>query len=293
MNIHDLYAFKSVVKNGSFSKAALELNYAQSNITMKIQSLEKHYHTQLFYRHNRGITLTPKGELLLEEVNKMIQLYETTLQMMSESEQANGPLRIGSMETTAAIHLPAMLKKFHEENENVDITISTGPTRDNMKRVEDYELDGAFIAGPIAHPSLQSKKLIVEELVLVTTINHKPILSLKQLEDSTMIVFRSGCSYRALFEQWLHTDGIVPKKLMEFGTLDGLLGCVAAGLGATLLPLSVVEKQAPFHQIQYHRVQEEQSLIPTLFIYRKESYQSKALRNFLSVIEEFSERSTN
>lgn len=288
MNIHDLYAFKSVVKNGSFSKAAVELNYAQSNITMKIQSLEKHFQTILFYRHNRGITLTPKGELFLEEVNKMIQLYEHTLQLMSESEKASGPLRIGSMETTAAIHLPTLLKKFHEENEYVDITISTGPTRDNIKRVEDYELDGAFIAGPISHPSLQSKKLTVEELVLVTSINHEPIHSLKQLEDNTIIVFRSGCSYRALFEQWLHTDGIVPKKVMEFGTLDGLLGCVAAGLGTTLLPLSVVKKHAHFYQIQYHQIHDKQSTIPTLFIYRKESYQSKALRNFISVVEGYS-----
>lgn len=287
MNIHDLYAFKSVVKNGSFSKAALELNYAQSNITMKIQGLEKLYHTQLFYRHNRGITLTPKGEILLEEVNKMIQLYEYTLQLMAESKTANGPLRIGSMETTAAIHLPTLLKKFHEENENVDITILTGPTRDNIKRVEDYELDGAFIAGPIAQPSLQSKKLTVEELVLVTSINHKPIHSFKKFEDSTMIVFRKGCSYRALFEQWLHTDGIVPKKIMEFGTLDGLLGCVAAGLGATLLPLSVVKKQADFHKIQYHQIHDKQSLIPTLFIYRKDEYQSKALSNFLDVVKSY------
>ncbi|MFO1446288.1 LysR family transcriptional regulator [Bacillus sp. Bva_UNVM-123] len=287
MNIHDLYAFKSVVKNGSLSKAALELNYAQSNITMKIQSLEKLYNTQLFYRHNRGITLTPKGELLFEEVNKMIQLYEDTLKMMGDSEKASGPLRIGSMETTAAIHLPPLLTKFHMENPDVDIVISTGPTRENIKKVEDYELDGAFVAGPISHSHLQSTKLIVEELVLVTSFMHAPIHSLENLADCTLIVFRNGCSYRALFEQWLQMDGIIPRKVMELGTLDGLLGCVSAGLGASLLPLSVVKKQAKYHQIQYHRIHEKQSLIPTLFLYRKDEYQSKALAHFLNVIESY------
>jgi len=288
LNIHDLYAFRSVVKNGSLSKAALELNYAQSNITMKIQSLEKLYNTQLFYRHNRGITLTPKGELLLEEVNKMIQLYEETLEMMEESENASGPLRIGTMETTAAIHLPPLLTQFHNENPKVDIMISTGPTRESIKRVEDYELDGAFIAGPISHPHLQSKKLKVEELVLVTSSKHTPIHSLLDLEERTLIVFRKGCSYRVLLEQWLHTDGIVPNKVMEFGTLDGLLGCIAAGLGVSLLPLSVVKKHANFHQIQSHQIREKQSHIPTVFIYRKDHYQSKALSNFLNVVEGYS-----
>ena len=271
LNIHDLYAFKSAVKNGSLSKAALELNYAQSNITMKIQSLENLYGTKLFYRHNRGITLTAKGEILFEQVNKMIQLYEDTMKMMKESEKAMGSLRIGSMETTAALHLPSLLTKFHHENSDVDIIVSTGPSEESIKRVEEYELDGAFVA----------------ELVLVTSLEHPKVQFLKDLQATTFICFRTGCFYRALLEQWLRTDGIVPRKMMEFGTLDGLVGCVAAGLGATLLPLSTVKKQAKFQPIQSHTILDKQSKVPTIFIYRKDAYNSMALRNFLKIVEEF------
>ncbi len=287
LNIHDLYAFKSAVKNGSLSKAALELNYAQSNITMKIQSLEKLYGTKLFYRHNRGITLTAKGEILFEQVNKMIQLYEDTMKMMKESEKAMGSLRIGSMETTAALHLPSLLTKFHHENSDVDIIVSTGPSEESIKRVEEYELDGAFVAAPVSSPSILSKELVVEELVLVTSLEHPKVQFLKDLQATTFICFRTGCFYRALLEQWLHTDGIVPRKMMEFGTLDGLVGCVAAGLGATLLPLSTVKKQAKFQPIQSHTILDKQSKVPTIFIYRKNAYNSMALRNFLKIVEGF------
>ncbi len=127
MNIHDFYTFKSVVRNGSLSKAAHELNYAQSNVTMKMQSLEKFYNTTLFYRHHRGITLTPKGEVLFEAVNKILHLYEESLKMMGDEAGASGPLRIGSMETTAALHLPSLLTTFHRENTEVDLTVVTGP----------------------------------------------------------------------------------------------------------------------------------------------------------------------
>lgn len=48
MNINDLTIFRTVVQTGSFSKAAATLNYTQSNISMKIQSLEAMYNTTLF-----------------------------------------------------------------------------------------------------------------------------------------------------------------------------------------------------------------------------------------------------
>ena len=48
-----------------------------------------------------------------------------------------------------------------------------------------------------------------------------------------MITFRHGCSYRAILEHWLHEEGVRPQNRMELGTLDGIIGCVAAGLGIT------------------------------------------------------------
>ncbi len=88
-------------------------------------------------------------------------------------------------------------------------------------------------------------------------------------------------------EQWLHTDGIVPKKIMEFGTLDGLIGCVAAGLGASLLPLSIVLNYEQVHRIHYHKIEDKQAHIPTLFVYRQDDYESIALQHFLQVVEEY------
>lgn len=48
MNINDLTIYRTVVQTGSFSKAATALNYTQSNISMKIQSLEAIYETTFF-----------------------------------------------------------------------------------------------------------------------------------------------------------------------------------------------------------------------------------------------------
>lgn len=44
MDLHTLKIFETVARLGSISLAARELQYAQSNITMKIQQLESDLH---------------------------------------------------------------------------------------------------------------------------------------------------------------------------------------------------------------------------------------------------------
>ncbi|WP_324730230.1 LysR family transcriptional regulator [Lysinibacillus fusiformis] len=287
MNINDLTIFRTVVQTGSFSKAAATLNYTQSNISMKIQSLEAMYNTTLFYRGHRGIQLTAKGEQFYEVALKMLHLYEKSFELLQDDENSSGILRIGSMETTAALHLPTLLTTFHQAHEKIDITILTSPSQYNIDRLINYEIDGAFVTGPVYKENILIKEFVNEELVIITSSNHKPIQDLRDIEDSTVISFRHGCSYRAVFEHWLHDDGVQPKNRMEFGTLDGIIGCVAAGLGITLLPRAIAEKYMAAYPLKLHEITTKQAQIPTLFIYRKDEVQSPILHYFLEAIEAY------
>lgn len=285
MNIQDFYTFKEVVQQGSFSKAAQSLNYTQSNVSMKIQQLEKLYNATLFYRKYNGIQLTPKGEVFYEMVMKMLKIYEKTFEVMNEN-QVNGQLKIGSMETTAALHLPNLLTTFHEQFKEVDITVVTGTSKQSIERVENYELDGAFVAGPVYKENLMVKEVVLEQLVVITSREHEAVEEISKLADQTIIVFRSGCTYRAIFEWWLNEKGIKP-NIMEFGTLEGIIGCVAGGLGVTLLPRAIAEKYSKVLPIRIHVVNEEKSIIPTWFVYRKDEYNPTAFERFLEVIENY------
>ena len=100
MDLHALNIFKSVAEKGSISQAARDLNYAQSNITTKIQQLENDLQTTLFYRNNRGTTLTSKGKVLLTYAENIFNLIEETVKVMQDNQIPQGPLSIGSMETT-------------------------------------------------------------------------------------------------------------------------------------------------------------------------------------------------
>ena len=115
MDLQTMKIFHTVAKEGSFSAASHKLNYAQSNISIKMQQLESDMQSPLFYRHNRGITLTLKGTLLLQYSEKILRLLDETSSAMLEDGSARGTLSIGSMETVASIYLPKILSKYHKD----------------------------------------------------------------------------------------------------------------------------------------------------------------------------------
>lgn len=286
MDLQALKIFQIVAELGSISQAARELNYAQSNITTKIQQLETSLETTLFYRHNRGTTLTAKGKMLLSYTEKIFRLLDETQKVMSDEETPKGPIIIGSMETTAAVRLPALLSKYHHKYPEVDLTLKTGPTEQNIQGVLQYELDGAFVAGPVEHPELIQTTVIEEELVLITDTIHSSLSSIKDMQTRTLLVFRAGCSYRARFEQWLHHEGLVPHKIMEFGTLEAIVGCVSAGLGISLLPRSVIEKHVQEGSLRMHPIPSPYGKVKTIFIYRKDKYMPTSLMKFMDILSD-------
>jgi DNA-binding transcriptional LysR family regulator len=289
MDLHALKIFQTVAKLGSISQAARELQYAQSNITMKIQQLESELQTTLFYRHNRGTALTVKGSVLQTYTEKIFDLIEETKNVMTDDQTPRGPLIIGSMETTAAVRLPVLFSKYHKDYPEVDLTLKTGSTEQNIQAVLQYELDGAFVAGPINHPDLIQEEVFEEELVLITDTAHPPISSIEDIQTRTLLVFHTGCAYREKFEQWLHQEKMIPNKIMEFGTLDGIIGCVSAGLGISMLPYSVIAKYIVEGTLKQHSLPNHYGKVKTMFIYRKETYLPTSLVKFIDMLHNLME----
>ncbi|MEC2331823.1 MULTISPECIES: LysR family transcriptional regulator [Bacillus subtilis group] len=282
MNIQLLQVFLTTAREGSISKAAQTLNYAQSNVTNKIQQLEKDLQTTLFYRHSRGITLTPPGQILVSYSEKILHTIEEARAAMGESSAPSGPLRIGSMETTAAVWLPQLLADYNNLYPNVDLNLATGPTEQQIQAVLHYELNGAFVSGPIEHPDLVQEKVLEEEMVLVTSASHPDISTIHDVQTQTMLVFREGCSYRAKLNNILQEEGLLPVKLMEFGILEAIIGCVSAGLGISLLPRSIIAAYEKQGRIRSHTISDKYSLVTTMFIRRKDTLITPALSAFLT-----------
>lgn len=289
MELSDLLTFSTVARTGGITRAAAELNTVQSNVTQRVKALETEIGVPLFERHSRGMTLTGAGRRLLPYAQRMAALSREAVLAARDDGEPKGPLAIGSMETTAAVRLPALLAEFHRRFPAVRLSVRTAPTADLVTEVLDGTLDGAFVAGPIEHAELSAETAFREELVLVTARHWSSLSGLRAgtpESGPTALVFRTGCTYRQKLEQLFTEFGWPSAARFEFGTLDGMIGCVAADMGVTLLPRAVVERGDLRGDIRIHTLKASQSRVDTVFIQRRGAHHYSALRGFASCLRD-------
>jgi DNA-binding transcriptional LysR family regulator len=288
VELTDFLTFSAVARNGGITRAAEELNTVQSNVTQRVKALEAEIGTALFERHSRGMTLTGAGRRLLPYAQRMAALSREAMLATRDDGEPKGPLAIGSMETTAAVRLPALLAEFHRRFPAVRLTLKTATTADLVAAVLDGAVDGAFVAGPIEHADLTATLAFREELVLVSAKRFNNLAALRAgtpESGPTALVFRTGCTYRQRLEQLFSDFGWPSAARFELGTLDGMIGCVAAGMGVTLLPRAVVERSDQRKEINIHGLDTSWSRVDTLFIQRRSAHQYSALSGFVSCLD--------
>ncbi|MDD9265854.1 LysR family transcriptional regulator [Paenibacillus sp. GCM10023248] len=281
MESPDLRIFQMVAREGSVTKAAQRLGYVQSNITARIQQLESELQTVLFFRHNRGMTLTSSGKSLLAYADKIIGLLDEAVLALSSTGEPSGPLLIGSTQTAAAVRLPKLLASYYSRHSNVQLSLTTGHTQYLMDKVLHYELDGAFIGCTCNHPELQAVTVFEEELVVAAG---PAVASLTEALTKPILVFNPGCSYRDVLEQWLQSVGIPQPVMMEFGMLEAIVGGVSAGLGISLMPRAVTQKHEEEGLIRTFDIPEPYRYIKTEFITRKDAFVSSSLNAFMGML---------
>lgn len=76
MNLNDLEIFKTVYESDSINQAASKLKYAQSNISQRINHIEKYLEVKLFIRSNNGIQPNEEGK----------EFYNYCLRVLNETE---------------------------------------------------------------------------------------------------------------------------------------------------------------------------------------------------------------
>jgi DNA-binding transcriptional LysR family regulator len=123
----------------------------------------------------------------------------------------------------------------------------------------------------------------------VTPRSIRGIDDLSSISELKTIVFRVGCSYRTRLDNLLNKAGILVAQPLEFGSIEAILGCVAAGVGITLLPKGVAAAAWRDGQVAVHELEPEVSEVQTVFIRRTDGYVSSALSAFLQTVRPHAE----
>lgn len=244
METESLRIFCAVAAELSVTQAAARLGRAPSNVTTRIQQLEADLGAELLVRVGKRISLSTAGEQFLAYAERLLALEDEARQVVSDGA-SGGVLRIGSMESTAASRLPAVLAAFHVDHPATQLVLRTGPSRQIVEQVRAGALDCAFAAFPddgadLAEMGLRSMPVWAEELSLLLPPGEADVDDARQVRARSLAAFPQGCTYRSLAEERLGIAGATAWRVQEMNSNHAMIACVAAGACVTVLPASVL-----------------------------------------------------
>ncbi|MBL4934259.1 LysR family transcriptional regulator [Clostridium sp. YIM B02515] len=280
MESNDLRIFQVVAYEGSISKAALKMGYVQSNVTLRIKTLEDELGTKLLIRHSKGVSLTPGGEKLLVYADQVIRILDEAVKALKNNDN-NNYLKIGATQTIAASIVPKWLSIYSERYSDVSLSLKTDNQRGLIEQLINGELDGAFINSQFTHQNIKSVFTFNEELAIVSSTDIKEVDEV--LKKPIIIKNDINCPYRVLLEKWVIANNGNLSRVMEIDSLEAILKCVSDGMGISLLPKSVIKDS---NKVYTHELSNEYNKLPINFIIRKDLNVNTLINNFIDVLFE-------
>lgn len=280
MEIVALRTFKAVVDEAGIKGASEKLNTVQSNITTRIQKLEDELGSKLFTRVGRKLELTTSGQLLYKYASQILQLeYQASTAILKN--QGNYELRIGMPETFAAVHLPTTLKQLKRQHPEILPRIYTDTSDRLALAILNDKLDCALVGNAKQHEDLRILPVVHESLVLVTPVDeeYEPVLFVRE----------EGCGYRKCALAWQELGDRFTDEMMVMSSADGILGCIAAGLGYTVIGENMVTGSRYENALKSVPVTQGQQGIEISVIYRKGHPLEQGILNFVGQFPEYTQ----
>jgi DNA-binding transcriptional LysR family regulator len=246
MDLRQLSYFVAVAEEGQFTRAATRVSVAQPAVSAQIRRLERELGEALFHRDQRAVRLTEAGEALLPHARAALAAAERGRdEIASLRGLLRGRLRVG-VAGPVDHRFAKSLGDFHRAHPAVEIAVTQEHNEPLLEAVARGEFDAAIVGAGVqpVPPQIHTRVVAIEPLVLAVgrgdRLSRRTTVALAQLREQPMITLVRGSGLRTVLENACRDAGFVPRIVAEAGELGSLVDLAAEGLGAAVLPASVV-----------------------------------------------------
>jgi len=245
MEADRLTVFRTVAREGGFSKAARKLLRTQPAISQAIRLLEEDLGERLFDRRGRETKLTAAGAVYLEHVDAAFDALERGRARLSARRALlEGELVIGTSDTIACYVLPPVLAAFRAEHPGVEVRISNRPTPVTVDQLRSRDVDVGFVTWPIREKGLRCAPLARREDVAIFAPDHpladRRRLSLTTLGRHPLLLLDRSSGSRRFIDRCFADAGVTPHITMELASIEVIKQLVRLGFGASIVPAIAV-----------------------------------------------------
>lgn len=244
----ELETFLAVVREGSFSQAAIQLHVSQPSVTNRVKRLEETLRVKLLVRTTRRVEPTADGLLLRDAAEQAVSgLREVIKRFQAAADVERNRVVVAATPMLAATVMPRVIRSYRARYPDVQVLLRDLPYEKVVKSIADGHADIGVTALDGAQSRLRFQLLAEEPMLLVVPARH-PLAGSAQvtldLVSAHPVMFLER--YSSLRER---LAAEYAQRGMKFepgtaSTLPTLLGMIDAGNCITFLPRSMVQSNA-------------------------------------------------
>ena len=241
VSLKQLRGFAAVVHEGSFTRAAGQLNLSQSALSALIRTLEAELGVKLFDRTTRRLEMTEAARELLPAVQRLLaDLDRVAGDMRDVALRRRGRVRIGTTPLLAASLMPGLLSSFAKAYPEIELKLLDASADQLLAQMRQGELDLVLATFDEPEHDIEAEPLLRDPMVAVCARGHalacKMPLRWADLLDQPLLLLREGSGLRALVERCFAPIGGCPAPAMELTHITTAMAMAAAGMGVAILP---------------------------------------------------------
>lgn len=242
-NLLKYIAFVKTVETGSFTKAAHELDYAQSSISKMIADLESEWGIVLLERGRNGVSLTTSGEQILPYIRTIINDFEKLDGYVNKLNGIEtGTIRIGTFASVAINWLPNIFACFQRDYPAIDYEMLLGDYDEVEKWIKEGRVDCGFLR---MTPEMRLDNVFLKNdeykvvLPLGHRLNQKEKIAIRELDNEPFMLLEHGGKTEV--SEILERNNVHPK--VRFTTWEdfAIMSMVEKGLGVAILPELILQ----------------------------------------------------
>lgn len=241
-DLNDLQAFRAVVDQGSFSKAAEAVRISQPALSRRIEKLEDALGVRLFERTTRKVSLTQAGRGFMPSVERLLDDLDNALLGISEVASTRlGQVTVACVPSAAYYFMPRVIAHYHQQYPRIKVKVLDSSAHDVLSAVVDGEADFGLSFMGTLEADVEFEPLVQESYVVACRRDHplagRSSVTWAEFYQQDYISLGKTSGNRFLLDQAL--SGIVPQRqsICETRHVTTMIGLVEAGLGVAAVPL--------------------------------------------------------
>ena len=289
MDLGQLRYFSKIVEHRSFTRAAQDCSVSQPALSQQIAKLEKELGQPLFERQGRSIRLTPAGQVLQTQAEKILRLVNDAKRQITDDGQT-GRICISAIPTVAPYLLPNVLTEVGCQFAQASFVINEDTTETLLKRCSNGDVDIGIVALPAAAKYLTIEPMFSEELLLALPVNHplasKNRVMTKDIVNEPFVLLGDTHCLVDSIETFCNRKSFQPVSTSRIEQLTTVQQLVALGHGVSFIPRLAADQDFS-NKIVYRSMSGEKPTRKIAICYNPYRYQSQLLANFIKGLREF------